>query len=192
VSQDPLNPLMSSAELDGILDELKSFGIADTEDIITMEIRGKKVQLRLATISDDDDMFAQSRSADYKGYMWVQRMRAEILARAITWMNGVQLSLIPYSTDPYTGEQRDTKLILADVLMKWGQQATLALWKCYMVHCQKIENNLIDQLPDSALQTEAEQRFLNRIQEELVAASALAIAETAELAATGSTGEDQE
>lgn len=188
-----LNPptpgTLSPGEVADILADLKSFGITDAEEIITLNIKGKKVQLRVSNVSNDDEIFAQLRTDGLKGYSWVQRMRCEILAKAITWINGVNLAEVDYAIDPYSGDERPIRLILVDMLIKWGQEVVLVLWKLYMVHCQKIEDSLTEQLPDSLVMTEAEKRFMERIGEELAQVGATAITETAELAATPSTPE---
>ena len=172
------NDAMSPEAFDAILQGIKSFGITDTEEIITMTVKGQKVQLRFSNVSDYDDIESQMRAEGLKGFAWVQSMRAEILARATTWINGVDVRNIDYATDPYTGDQRPLRLILADMYRRWGQQASLVLWKCYMVHCQRVEDDLIEQLPDSAIATEVEARFLQRVAEDLHTISALAVAET--------------
>ena len=78
-----------------------------------------------------------------------------------------------------------------DSLLRWGQEAVLVLWKIYMVHCQRIEDSLLEQLPDAQILTETERRFLSRMESELAELGANAIQETAEAAATGSTGEGE-
>lgn len=187
----PAPGALSPGEVADILADLKTFGITDAEEIITMTVKGKKIQLRVANISNDDEIFAQIRADGLKGYSWVQRMRCEILAKAITWINGVAVADVDYAIDPYSGEERPLRLILVDMLIRWGQEVVLVLWKLYMVHCQKIEDSLTEQLPDSLVMTEAEKRFMARISEELAAAGALAITETAELAATPLTPEGE-
>lgn len=195
MSELDLNPpapgTLSPQDVAAILFDLKSFGITDAEEIITMTIKGKKIQLRVANVSNDDEIFAQIRAEGLKGYAWVQRMRCEILSKAITWINGVSLAEVDYALDPYTNEERPIRLILVDMLIKWGQEVVLVLWKLYMVHCQKIEDSLTEQLPDSLIMTEAEKRFMDRVGEELAAAGALAITETAELIATPITPEGE-
>jgi hypothetical protein len=171
---------LSPEEVSTILFDLKGFGIADNEEIITLNVRGRRVQLRVSNISNDDEVFGMMRTEGVKGFAWVQRMRCEILARAITWINGVETSTVEYAVDPYSGEERPLKLILVDMLMKWGQEAVLIFWKIYMLHCQNLENSILEQLPDAMVMTQVEQRFLARVGEELAAVGALAIAETAE------------
>jgi hypothetical protein len=185
----PAPGALSPEDVAAILADLKTFGIADNEEIITLTVKGKKVNIRVANVSNDDEIFSQIRTEGLKGFAWVQRMRCEILARAVTWLNGVNLAEVEYALDPYSKEERPIRLILADMFMKWGQEAILVLWKIYMVHCQRIEDSLTEQLPDSLVMTEVERRFMDRIGEELAQVGALAITETAELAATPLTPE---
>ena len=182
---------LTTEDMDAILMDLKGFGITDAEEIVTMTVQGRKIQLRIANVSNDDEITGMVRCETVKGHAWVQRMRCEILAKAITWINGADLSQVEYALDPYSGDERPIRLILVDLLMKWGQECVLTLWKIYMVHCQRIEDDLMEQLPDSQIMTETEKRFLARVEEELVTASAQAIAETADLAAAPLVGEEQ-
>jgi len=111
---------------------------------------------------------------------------SEILAKAITAIGGVTLSTVQFAVDPYSedGDEAPLRQILVNILMRWGQEVTLTLWKIYMVHCQTVENNLSAQFSDKMIMTEVEKRFLMRIEEELVRESALAVAEIAEAATT--------
>lgn len=190
-TQELQESVLSTEAFNAVLEDIKSFGITDTEEIITMTVKGQRVQLRFSNVSDYDDIESQMRSQQLKGFAWVQHMRAEILARATTWINGVDLRTIQYAKDPYTGDDRPLVLILADMYRRWGQQATLVLWKCYMVHCQRLEDNLIEQLPDSAIATEVESRFLQRVAEDLQTIGSAAVAETISAAADEGSGEEE-
>ena len=185
---------MTNMEFDQLLNDLRGFGITSNEDLISINVRGRELKLQVANISPDDEIFAMERATGLKGYTWVQRMRCEILAKAITAINGVRVDAVPYSKDPLSpaGDDRPTRLILVDLISGWGQEVVLALWKIYMVHCQNLENELLDQLPDAQIMTEVEKRFLDRISDELVAIGAQAVTETAVAADTGTTGEAAE
>lgn len=182
---------MSQEALDALLLDIKGFGIKDNEEIITMTVGGRRLQLRITNLSNEDEIFSMLRSEGLKGYPWIHRTRCELLARAITWINGVTIDEGLYANDPYGEGQRPVRLILVDTLLRWGQEAVLVLWKIYMVHCQRIEDSLLEQLPDAQILTETERRFLARIEDELAEMGATAIQETAEVAATGSTGEGE-
>ena len=182
MAETPEVQTLSVDDFNSILSDIRGFGITDAEEIVTMVVGGRKIQLRISNISNDDEVGALIRCDVVKGHAWVQRMRCEILARSITWINGADLSKIQYVVDPYSEdkEERPVRLVLVDILMKWGQEAVLTLWKIYMVHCQSIENSLIEQLPDSQLMTETEKRFLERVAEELQVIASTAITETAD------------
>lgn len=182
---------MSQEALDALLLDIKGFGIKDNEEIITMTVGGRRLQLRITNLSNEDEIFSMLRSEGLKGYPWIHRTRCELLARAITWINGVTIDEGLYANDPYGEGQRPVRLILVDTLLRWGQEAVLVLWKIYMVHCQRIEDSLMEQLPDAQILTETERRFLRRMEDELAELGAAAIQETAEVAASGSTGEGE-
>ena len=175
-----------------VLEDIRGFGISDNEDVITIQVGKREVRLQVANISPEDEIFAMERATGLKGWAWVQRMRCEILARAVTRVNGVKIDDVEFAKDPDTGDERPTRSILADSFAKWGQEVCLVLWKIYMVHCQNLEDSLLGQLPDAQIMTEVEKRFMDRINEELVAISAQAITEAASEAASDSTGEGQE
>lgn len=185
---------MTNLEFDQLLNDLRGFGITSNEDLISINVRGRELKLQVANISPDDEIFAMERTTGLKGYAWVQRMRCEILAKAISAINGVRVDSVPYATDPFKPEagDRPTRLILVDLISGWGQEAVLALWKIYMVHCQNLENELMDQLPDAQVMTEVEKRFLDRISDELATIGAQAVTEAAVAADTGTTDEATE
>lgn len=180
---------LDQSAFDALLEEIKHFGILECEEILTINLGNKQVQLRFANISDEDDIFAQVKAEGMKGFPWVQHVRSEILARACTRINGLDLEANPYAKDPYTGEQRETRAILADMFRRWGSELTVVLWKCLMVHCQNIEHNLIGQLPNAAVATEVEARFLDRVAQELASSAAMTVQEIMEEAASPTTRE---
>ena len=181
---------LTSPEFDQLLLDLQGFGITSNEDIITLNVRGRKLTMQIANISPDMEIFAMARAEGLKGYAWIQRMRCEIMAQATVRLNGVEIATVPYATDPKDGSDRPVRLILTDMYAGWGQEAVLILWKIYMNHCQKLEDELLDQLPDNLIMTEVEKRFMDRIGEELAQIGALAVTETALAATSGSTGEE--
>ena len=183
------NPVLA-LDMDALLADLKSFGITDTEEIITMNVRDKQVRLQVANISNYDEIYGMLRAEDLKGYAWIQRMRCEILAKAIVRINEVDLRKIDFAKDPYTGEDKPVRTILVDMFGHWGQEVVLVLWKVYMNHCQKLEDDLLEQLPDAQIMTHVEQRFLDRVGEELAARSAAVIQETEALVASGASDEE--
>lgn len=182
---------MTNLEFDQLLSDIQGFGISSNEDLITINVRGRELKLQIANISPDDEIFAMERATGLKGYAWVQRMRCEILAKAITAINGVRVDTVPYSVDPLDPNkgERPTRLILVDLLAGWGQEVVLVLWKIYLVHCQNLENELLEQLPDAQVMTEVEKRFMDRISAELEAIGVQAITETAAAVDTETSGE---
>ena len=159
---------MTDLDMNTILEDLKFFGIEDHEEVLTMTVKGKTVRLRLSNISNEDEIWSMNRASELKGYAWVQGIRCEILANAVTWINGLSVASVPYAKCPITGEERETKAILADMFrMKWGQEAVLVLWKIYMIHCDNMEKRLLDQLPAASISTDTERRFMERVGEEL-------------------------
>ena len=185
--QEPLSP----EDLDALLADIHGFGITDNEDIITITVAGRTVRLRISNLSNEDEVFSMLRVDGLKGYPWIHSVRCELLARAITWINGVKIHDGLYAKDPYGSGERPVRLILVDTLRRWGQEAVLILWKIYMVHCQKIEDNLHEQLPDALIATEVERRLLARMEEELVAQGVAAISETAEAITSDTPGEGE-
>jgi len=174
--------VLTPVEINSILSDITGFGITDTEEIITMTVKGREVRLRLSTVSPDDEVQALIANLEIRGHAWVHQMRCDILSRSITWINGVACGPTTFATDPYLGEDRPVRAILRDILGKWGKEAVLILWKVYMVHCQRVEDSLIDQLPDSTIMTQVEARFMAQIADELKAMGVEALTDTADVA----------
>ena len=184
-STDPTTPLgvLDPDEVNSILDSLKGFGICDNDQLITMTVNGRTVNLRVSNLSPEDEIKSLLTNVEIKGHAWVQQMRCDLLSRAITWINGVHVTDDTFAKDPYLLEDRPIRAILRDMFMRWGGQPVLIFWKIYMVHCQSIENNLMAQLPDAAIFTNAEARFMEQVADELKAVGVAAMSETADLAA---------
>lgn len=166
-TKEPLEEPLDPASIDAILEGIRGFGIADTEQMVTMTVKGRTVNLRLSNLSPEDEIHSLIANSELKGHPWVQRMRCDLLAKAVTWINGVPVTDDLFATDPYTKEDRTVRAILRDMFARWGAQAVLVLWRIYMVHCQRLENNLIEQLPDAAIMTEVERRWMDLVADEL-------------------------
>ena len=166
-TKEPLEEPLDPAFIDAILEGIRGFGIADTEQMVTMTVKGRTVNLRLSNLSPEDEIHSLIANSELKGHPWVQRMRCDLLAKAVTWINGVPVTDDLFATDPYTKEDRTVRAILRDMFARWGAQAVLVLWRIYMVHCQRLENNLIEQLPDAAIMTEVERRWMDLVADEL-------------------------
>ena len=181
---------MTNEQFQALLEDLKTFGITDSEDIITIVVKDKKVRIQVANVSNYDEIQASLRAEEFKGSNWIQTMRCEILARAVVMLGDFRVKDVPFARNPYTQEEEPTIRVLSDMFLHWGQEATLVLWKVYMVHCQKQEDALLGQLPDAAISTEVERRYLERVKEELEARTLDALQEAGAEADSGPTGEE--
>ena len=181
---------MTNDQFQALLEDLKTFGITDSEDIISIRVKDRTVRLQVANVSNYDEIQASLRAEEFKGSNWIQTMRCEILARAVVMIGDVRVKVVPYAKNPYTLEEEPTTRVLADMFAHWGQEVTLVLWKVYMVHCQKQEDALLDQLPDAVIATEVERRYLMRIKEELEARTLDALQEAGAEAASETSGEE--
>jgi len=176
--------------LEDVIKGLKGFGIEENEEILTFVASGRTVRIRISNIPTEQEMQALLASEDFKGYTWVQRIRCEILSRAITYIDGINITELSESQriipDPTTKEKskRDIQVVLRNVLLGWGQELLTTLWKLLMVHSDKIEKRLKDSFPESAIMTEVERRFfdvaLKEIEDATKAVVTDAIAETLE------------
>ena len=159
--------------LEEVIANLKGFGLEDNEEILTFVASGKTIQLRISNIPTTEEMAALFECENSRGYAWIQQIRAEILSRAITWIDGVSIRnlepinrFVPDPTDPKK-TQRDIQVVLRNVLLGWGQEITMTLWKILMVHSDKIERRLREDFPDSTILTDAEQRLMANIIREI-------------------------
>lgn len=174
--------------LDDIINDLKGFGLKETEDVITLNVgTDKTVRLRISNLPTEEELAALAASEEYKGHMWIQRVRAELLSRAISWINGQKIEGTEYVAHPLKeGISVNIRVALRDILMTWGVESISILWKILMVHNQKIEDSLIESFPDTVIMTNFEQRFLKQAMQELeevnkdIVASVVAEAENKE------------
>ena len=152
--------------LDDIILGLKGFGIEEFEEILTLDAGGRSIQLRISNIPSEDEMTALMAVEGSKGYLWVQKVKCEILSRAISWINGVQIRGLEGKArivvDPTDGQKRDVQVVLRNILVGWGQEILNILWKVVCVHSQRIEDRLVKSFPDSAIMTEVEKRFMEQ------------------------------
>jgi hypothetical protein len=151
--------------LDEVILGMKGFGIEEVEEILNFKASGKKVGLRISNIPTDSEMKALLAAEEFKGYAWIQRIRCEILSRAITWVNEIDIRGLTEEqrvvVDPTSkdGARADIQIVLRNILLSWGQEVLQTLWKILMVHSDKIEKRMRKDFPDSTLMTEVEQRF---------------------------------
>jgi hypothetical protein len=164
--QDPSAPQLS---LEDIIADLKGFGIEETSELISFGASGKQIQLRLSNIPTEEEIETLLAVEEYKGHAWVSRVKAEILSRAISWVNGIDLKgrKDEFVVDPTTNQEMALRVVIRNLIMGWGQEVVNILWKILMVHCQKIEDRLFESLPDSQVMTEVEKRFIGQALQEI-------------------------
>jgi hypothetical protein len=168
--------------LDEVILGLKGFGIEENEEILNFEASGKTVCLRIANIPTDQEMKALLACEELKGYAWVQRIRCEILSRAVTWINGISIRNLMEEQriliDPTTNEKSDVQVVLRNIFLGWGQEVLQTLWKILMVHTDNIEKRMQKNFPQSTLMTEVERRFFEAALKEIHDASKEVIEDT--------------
>jgi len=173
--------------LDEVVAGLTGFGIEDFEEILTLESAGRKIRIRLSNIATEDEMVALMAVEGQKGYAWTQRIKCEILSRAISWIAlgdgaGTNLHSLPaakrIAVDPKDGVQKDIQVVLRNAIVGWGEELVGVLWKVFMVHAQRIEDRLTQSFPDSAIMTEVEKRFMAQALAEIDDATKNQIRET--------------
>ena len=164
--QIPAPPQLS---LEDIIADLKGFGIEETSELISFGASGKQIQLRLSNIPTEEEIETLLAVEEYKGHAWVSRVKAEILSRAISWVNGIDLKARKdeFIMDPTTNQEMAMRVVIRNLIMGWGQEVVNFLWKILMVHCQKIEDRLFESLPDSQVMTEVEKRFIGQALQEI-------------------------
>jgi len=153
----------SPKSLDDVIKGLKGFGLEENEEILTFVASGRTVRVRISNIPTEQEMESLISVEGYKGYTWIQRIRCEILSRAITWIEGTSIrDLTPTQriiVDPTDGKKKDIQQVLRNILMGWGQELLGVLWKILMVHCDKIEKRIRSGFPEADLVTDIERRF---------------------------------
>ena len=174
LEQEPAVPAeRTPISLAEVFDDLQGFGIEESEEILTISSGPKSLKIRFSNISTDEDLTSNLATEESKGYAHFQEIKAEILSRAITWVNGVSLRTLTGADrlviDPRSGAKRDYQVVMRDTIKGWGVEVMQLLWKALMVHVQKIEDRMFESLPDKAVMTEVERRYRDRIAAELEA-----------------------
>jgi hypothetical protein len=161
------------ASLDEIFNDLQGFGLEECDEIITIASGPKNLRIRFSNISTVEDLTSHLAAEEKKGYEHFQTIKAEILSRAITWVNGVDLRKLEGSarlvTDPRSKQRRDFQTVMRDTILGWGSEVMQLLWKALMVHIQKIEDRLFESLPIATVMTDVERRYLDRLEKEIEA-----------------------
>lgn len=169
--------------LDEVIAGLKGFGIEEFEEILTIKSsKNRTLRIKISNIPTTDEMFAVQTADEFKGYLWIKKVKVELLSRAITWIDGIDIrALAPdkrFVPDPTNnGEVRDVQVVLRNVIMGWGQELVEVLWKVLMTHSQNIEDRMKSQFPDSATMTEVETRLFEAAKKQLDEASKVIIEE---------------
>jgi len=170
--------------LEEVILGLKGFGIEENEEILNFEASERKISLRISNIPTEQEMKALVATEEFKGYAWVQRIRCEMLSRAVTWINGISIKdLAPEQrivTDPTTPDKArcDVQVALRNILLGWGQEVVQTLWKMLMVHSDRIEKRMQASFPDSTLMTDVEKRLFEAALREIHDASREVIEDT--------------
>jgi hypothetical protein len=152
---------------------LRGFGIEDLEEIITIKSKDRTLRLKVANIPISDEMLAIQAADTLKGYLWVKRVKVEILSRSISWINGINIRSLPedkrYVIDPGDPQKsvKDIQVVFRNLILGWGQEVVELLWKVVMTHAQNIEDRLKGQFPTQAIMTEVEQRLFERAQKQI-------------------------
>jgi hypothetical protein len=174
-------PMEPPKSLDDVIAGLKGFGIQDFEEILTIKTTGRDVRLRISNVPTSEEMAAVLAADEFKGYSWVKKVKIELLSRAISWIDGIDLRKLPvekrFTKDPTDGQVRDVQLVLRNLIMGWGQELTEVLWKVLMTHSQRIEDRLKEEFPKSATMTEVEQRLFEQARQQIESANKVIIQE---------------
>jgi hypothetical protein len=159
--------------LEEIIFNLKGWGIEDFEDVLTLRCKGKDLRIKIANIPTSDEMFAVQAADDFKGYLWIKRVKVELISRAISWIDGIDIRNLPneerFVPDPTDSNKtvRDIQVVLRNTIMTWGQELVESLWKVLMNHSQNIEDRLKSEFPQNALMTEVEARLIERARKQM-------------------------
>jgi hypothetical protein len=170
--------------IEEVIAGLKGFGIEELEEILTLRSKGKTVRLKISNIPTSDEMLSIQASDEFKGYLWVKRVKAEILSRAISWIDGIDIRKLPpekrFVADPTDPQKsvRDLQVVFRNLILSWGQEVMELLWKVVMTHAQNIEDRLRKEFPDSTVMTEIEKRLFENAAQQIEAASQAIIDES--------------
>src|SRR5271157_3264181 len=119
--------------LDEVIAGLKGFGIEEFEEILTIKCRGRNLRLKVANIPTSEEMFAVQAADEFKGYLWIKRVKVELISRAISWIDGIDIRNLPnekrFIPDPTDANKavRDIQVVLRNTIMTWGQELVESL-----------------------------------------------------------------
>lgn len=159
--------------LDEVVAGLKGFGIEEFEEILTLRSKRGDVRLKIANVPTSDEMLAVQAAEDLKGYLWIKRVKVELISRSVTWIDGLDIRSLPpekrFASDPTDPNRavRDIQTVLRNLIMGWGQELVETLWKVLMTHSQNIEDRLRSEFPQNAIMTEVESRLIERARKQM-------------------------
>jgi hypothetical protein len=159
--------------LEDVVAGLKGFGIEEFEEILTVKSKRGDLRLKISNVPTADEMLAVQAADELKGYLWIKRVKVELISRSITWLDGLDIyNLTPekrFVIDPTDSNRpvRDIQVVLRNLIMGWGQELVETLWKVLMTHSQKIEDRYREQFPQNAIMTEVEARLVERARRQL-------------------------
>ena len=159
--------------LDDVVAGLRGFGIQDFEEILTLRANGRSLRIKIANIPTTEEMLSVQAADEFKGALWIKRVKVEIISRAISWIDGIDIRNLPiekrFVPDPTDPNQatRDIQVVLRNLLLSWGQELVEVLWKVTMNHSQNIEDKLRDEFPQNAIMTEVEHRLIERARKQM-------------------------
>lgn len=159
--------------LDDVVAGLRGFGLEDFEDILTLKSNGRDLRIKISNIPTTDEMLSVQAADEFKGYLWIKRVKVELISRAISWIDGIDIRnlpiekrFVPDPTDPNRA-MRDVQVVLRNTIMTWGQELVESLWKVLMNHSQNIEDRLKAEFPQNAMMTEVEGRLIDRARKQM-------------------------
>lgn len=157
---------MNELNINDILSDLKGLGVRELATPLEIEtVSGRKVVFTLSNIPTSQEIESLLAAEEFKGHHWMQRIKCEILSRAITTLNGVTLSALE---DPYVVDQLHPSNVvhvrsaLRDLMLTWGPETLQVVWRVFMNHCQNLEDQLMSSFPESAVITEYERKFYEK------------------------------
>ena len=118
-------------------------------------------------------MLSIQAAEEYKAYAWIKKVKAEIVSRSISWIDGVDIrSLTPdkrWVADPTSPDKtvRDIQEVLRNLILSWGQESLEILWKIVMTHAQSIENRLSSEFPNNMVMNEIENRLFEQARKQV-------------------------
>ena len=157
--------------LDDVVAGLRGIGISEFEEILTIKTQDRDVRLRISNVPTSDEMAAVLSAEECKGYHWVKKVKIELISRAISWIDGIDIRNLPtdrrFVKDPTDSQIRDVQVVLRNLILGWGQELVEVLWKVLMTHSQRIEDRFKEEFPQNATMTEVEQRLFAQARQQI-------------------------